>query len=630
MNNKYKSNENYCIKEGEVQLDPEVPALEVPEVSITPEELAESVEVTTVPSPPDDPTATEPTAIDPVEAAGEQPTMVFTATSDSSSPPPPPRTRPRIGVKSIRGRAPVVINAAEVRERAQVDLEAKILDTNWTNIDHVFEEVDYLNSQIRAVGNVKGDIVRSGLRLTVILRVAAEQWSETISKYKAEVHRERFVKEKLEEELRDAQRDEWNNSARDLLIRCKALEAEVLKERSERSALEKKLQSAQQATPMEVDHGQLLAELRSLKEQNALLNAEVAALAGNVAEHGTGPTEAELLREVELEKLRLENETLIAKVKSHEQATAKTSKSNTKRKKKTKKLNQGAEIAIPTAPAGNDEGEDGRADGAPGFGNGSGDGDDGFTLVPSKRKRKSKARTKGEAIVIKANEAKYSEILREMRTNSKLSGLGEDVRTVRRTRRKELLLVLKKGAKESSGGYSKLLADEGIGATDGTTIKALGSEVTLQCKNLDETTTIEDLCRCIKSSCNIGDVMTNVVMRKFARGTKKATFKLPAEIANMVLKVGKIKVNWSICPVSLVIRPEVCFKCLEFGHKSWNCKGPDRTKLCRRCGGEGHKAAGCKATAKCLICKGDGNKHVTGSFACPSYASAMEKLRPCK
>lgn len=630
MNN--KSDENPSIKEGEVRPDPEVAVVhEVPEVRNTPEEVAESVafEVTEVPEPPDDPTV--PTAIDTVEATGEQPTMVFTATPGSSSPLPPPRTRPRIGVKSMRGRAPVVINATEVRERAQVDLDAKIRDTNWTNIDQVFEEVDYLNSQIRAVGNVKGDIVRSGLRLTVILRVAGEQWSEMISKYKAEVHRERFVKEKLEEELRDVQRDEWNNSVRDLLIRCKALEAEVHKERSERLVLEDKLRSVQQVTPMEVDHGQLLLELRSLKEQNALLNAEVAALAGNVAEHGTGPTEAELLRELELEKLRLENESLNAKVRSLDQATVKTTKSNTKRKKNPTKRNQGTEIVPPTAPTGNDGNEgDGDAQGASGSGNGAGDGDDGFKLVLPKRKRNQKARTKGEAIVIKANEAKYSEILKEMRTNPKLSELGEDVRTVRRTRRKELLLVLKKGAKQTSGGYSKLLTEEGIGATDGTAVKALGSEVTLQCKNLDETTTIQDLCESIKSSCNIGDVMTNVVMRKFARGTKKATFKLPAEIANMVLKVGKIKVNWSVCPISLVIRPDVCFKCLEFGHKSWNCKGPDRTKLCRRCGGEGHKAAGCKATAKCLICKGDGNKHVTGSFECPSYVSAMEKLRPCK
>lgn len=225
-----------------------------------------------------------------------------------------------------------------------------------------------------------------------------------------------------------------------------------------------------------------------------------------------------------------------------------------------------------------------------------------------------KRRSRGEAIVIKTEEPKYAEVLKGMRANAQLQDLGDDVKSIRRTRTGEMLLILKKSAKTSSSAHMAA-ARQVLG--EGVTMRALAPEVTIQCKELDEFTTEDELVAAIKKECNV--MVAKILMRKGPQGTKVATFKLPMTEASKVLQAGKVKVNWSVCPLSVVNRPEACFKCLQFGHKSWACKGPDRSKLCRRCGTEGHKAAGCKEKPKCLICPGSSNGHVTGGFACPLY-----------
>ncbi|XP_058816154.1 CCHC-type zinc finger nucleic acid binding protein-like [Topomyia yanbarensis] len=112
-------------------------------------------------------------------------------------------------------------------------------------------------------------------------------------------------------------------------------------------------------------------------------------------------------------------------------------------------------------------------------------------------------------------------------------------------------------------------------------------------------------------------------LRKGPSGTQAASVRLPVEAANKALKIGKIKVGWSVCPLSVSQRPEVCFKCQEFSHLARNCSGPDRNKLCRRCGEEGHMAKDCRQAPRCLICATEeGNNHVTGGPRCPAFKQA--------
>ncbi|XP_058817343.1 uncharacterized protein LOC131680645 [Topomyia yanbarensis] len=171
-----------------------------------------------------------------------------------------------------------------------------------------------------------------------------------------------------------------------------------------------------------------------------------------------------------------------------------------------------------------------------------------------------------------------------------------------------MILELKKDSKSSSCTY-KELTEKAIG--EAVKVRALCPEATIQCKDLDEISSEEELREALEKQCELGEVQMMIRMRKGPFGTQAASVRLPVEAANKALKIGKIKVGWSVCPLSVSQQPEVCFKCQEFGHLARNCSGPDRSKLCRRCGEEGHMAKDCRQAPRCLICateEGDCNK----------------------
>ncbi|XP_058446290.1 uncharacterized protein LOC131427271 [Malaya genurostris] len=227
-----------------------------------------------------------------------------------------------------------------------------------------------------------------------------------------------------------------------------------------------------------------------------------------------------------------------------------------------------------------------------------------------------KARDKGEALLVKADKEKYADVLKAMRSEAKLAELGKEVRSIRRTKTGEMLLELKKGAQ--GGTELVALAQQVLGDT--AEVRALRNEVALQCKRLDEIATAEELAMAIKEQGGVDVSRESIRMRKGPQGTQIATFKLSATDANKVLKVGRLKVGWSVCPVTAYQPPvvDMCFRCFEPGHKSWNCKGPDRSNLCKRCGGEGHKAYACERTPRCMLCasKKKATNHVMGGPTC--------------
>lgn len=227
---------------------------------------------------------------------------------------------------------------------------------------------------------------------------------------------------------------------------------------------------------------------------------------------------------------------------------------------------------------------------------------------------------KGEALLVKANGNSYEEVLRAMRTKPELQELGANVQKIRRTRNGEMILELKKDPTASSSSY-KELAERAMGGT--VEVRALRPEVTLQCKNLDEVTSEEEVRSALKEQCELGEIQMTIRMRRGPFGTQVASIKLPTEAAIKSLKAGKIKVGWSVCTLRVSKLPEVCFKCQEFGHIARHCTGPDRSRLCRRCGEDGHKAQDCRKPPKCLICSNEeGNTHVTGGPRCPASKQA--------
>lgn len=240
------------------------------------------------------------------------------------------------------------------------------------------------------------------------------------------------------------------------------------------------------------------------------------------------------------------------------------------------------------------------------------------------KRRPQREKSKGDALIIEASDkTTYAAILRKVREDPELKELGENVVKTRRTQKGEMIFELKKDPSVKSLTYRELVA-KSLGSE--ANVRALSQEVVVECKDLDEITTEEELRIAITEQCNL-NVPMQIRIRKAFGGTQTAAIRLPVDAANKLMETGKIKVGWSVCTLRITPRVtkqmERCFRCMEFGHQARNCKGPDRSKMCWKCGGNGHVARDCTEQPRCVLCKPeDGNDHATGGFKCPLYKKA--------
>lgn len=241
-------------------------------------------------------------------------------------------------------------------------------------------------------------------------------------------------------------------------------------------------------------------------------------------------------------------------------------------------------------------------------------------------KEVKRVRQKPDALLIGADEGTtYAEILRKIRTDTKLKELGTQVVNVRKTRNGQMLFELKKDSTVKSTECKALVA-EVLG--DKISVRAMSQDVLIECRNLDEITTEDEVRDALKVQFTLGDIAQTapIKMRNGYGSTQIATIKVPAEAANQLLKAGKMRVGWTVCPLQIPKQLLRCFKCLGFGHRGPECKGVNRSNNCWKCGGTGHKAAGCNNEPKCMLClPSEGNAHKTGSFKCKAYKEALKK-----
>lgn len=255
-----------------------------------------------------------------------------------------------------------------------------------------------------------------------------------------------------------------------------------------------------------------------------------------------------------------------------------------------------------------------------------------WSTVTSKRKpRKPKGalstKVRPDALVIKTvGEVTYADLLRKVKQDEKLHGLGEAVSRIRRTQQGELLLQLNISGEDTSA--FKTLIGESLGET--AEIRSLSHRVTIECKDLDEITTEEDIMNALRNQMEITDTaLDDINLRKGYGGTQTASIRMPAESARKALSVGLLKVGWVRCRLRERVNITKCYRCLEFGHLARHCRSEvDRSKMCRRCGKDGHLAKDCKEEPKCMFCKDKGSdwKHIAGSGRCPLFRSALSKL----
>ena len=177
--------------------------------------------------------------------------------------------------------------------------------------------------------------------------------------------------------------------------------------------------------------------------------------------------------------------------------------------------------------------------------------------------RRYPAARSGDAIRVSAKDGEsYAEILTAMKAEVNPQNAGEEVLSIRRTRRDEIFLVLRKGGDVSA--FEKAL-DQVVGGK--AEVKSLVSKRSLEVRDLNETVTREEV------------------------------------VSALCIALGKPDLG------------DQCRLSKRFGsvydHVSRGCALPGRKDACWRCGGASHVAKECKAPPRCLTCADRGEEDVT-------------------
>ncbi len=245
-------------------------------------------------------------------------------------------------------------------------------------------------------------------------------------------------------------------------------------------------------------------------------------------------------------------------------------------------------------------------------------------VVKKRRPIEKKIRSRPDAIILtKKDGVSYAEILRKIKSDSGLEELGSSVTYIRKTLKGDLLLELKSKAEKRADSFQSAL--EGV-VGEMAVIQPKTHNVTIMCKDLDEVTTPEEICEALQKECGIQNLgKTNIKsMRKTRSGTQIAIICLRAQDAKTALKVGKIKVGWSVCRLREYSPIPRCYRCFHLGHMARKCCNPiDRSSLCTRCGAGGHVAKSCTNDPSCMFCKG---AHTVLSTTCPKYLEMLKAL----
>lgn len=228
--------------------------------------------------------------------------------------------------------------------------------------------------------------------------------------------------------------------------------------------------------------------------------------------------------------------------------------------------------------------------------------------------------TKNEGVVIiKQGGKTYADLLRDVR--GALGGTGEDtgIKSIRKTKDGDLLLVAKKGEDKT---LSKIIREKMVGAE----VRASKTkEETLHIKDLDEVTTTEEILTAVRAATEGSQVAGYEAqissLRPCYGGRQIATIRAEPQLAAFLVDKGTLKIGLVPCRIIKRVDIKKCYRCWNYGHQSKDCKGPNRDNLCLTCGKEGHQAKGCKNEEFCPLCEMEG--HRAGSARCGVFRKAL-------
>ncbi|XP_015123962.1 uncharacterized protein LOC107046021 [Diachasma alloeum] len=232
---------------------------------------------------------------------------------------------------------------------------------------------------------------------------------------------------------------------------------------------------------------------------------------------------------------------------------------------------------------------------------------------PKKQKQKKtrwKPAPRPDALIVRPKKKEqHSDILRRIKKDAPAEKAQDCVDEIRRTATGDMLIILTRktvdGAPQLRRTIASLLGDK-------VAVLSKGPEEELEIKDLDETTSKEDVLEALQKVAGEEIKIAPEAIKSLRTaygGIQTALGTLAAATAKKILgEHGKIKIGWVNCRIRRVGRPIKCFKYWHYGHLATKCTSTvDWSKVCVKCAGDGHKAKDGKGNPRCALCSENGD-----------------------
>ena len=256
---------------------------------------------------------------------------------------------------------------------------------------------------------------------------------------------------------------------------------------------------------------------------------------------------------------------------------------------------------------------------------------EGIPSVPAPRARKKRPAVNSVVITPEAGMT-YAQILKDLKQNVKPDEVDVTIHSVRKTVNGNVLLAFKSST--TSGIAFKETVQRAVQEKGKVSLRT--PKVTLEVRDLDETTTKEEVVEALRTVLEGTCELDTHVIGPSPRGQMTALVNTDPATATRLLDKARVRIGWVNCRIRERVSVQRCFKCLGYGHPKAKCGGPDRSHNCWRCGEPGHKAEACSSNQECFLCAEDGNipstkkAHAPGSGKCLCFRRALDMAKRTK
>lgn len=233
-------------------------------------------------------------------------------------------------------------------------------------------------------------------------------------------------------------------------------------------------------------------------------------------------------------------------------------------------------------------------------------------------------KTKQESTVtVKAEGKSFVDIVKRLKEEVNIDQLGVKIKKLQKTEKGDLRLTIH-GGQDMAMSLKNEITHK-INDVQVMTRK-LGT-TTIYISGMDPTIEEEEVKQAIAAVAKMKETDIDIKsVREGRYGEKTVIAEVPREQIMPLIGKKRLKIGWMEGTVKERIDIVRCFRCLEHGHKTLECKAQvDRSRDCIKCGRTGHKSKECINTYRCLKCNMDG--HRADQMKCPYLKKLVEETR---